>query len=71
MAVLMLDLVDRIRPGAFVSAFDFKAVNPCLRPAPARRQGNGQRERLLAAGGIGGPHREHRDRNGAHATIRP
>jgi 3-methylfumaryl-CoA hydratase len=34
MAVLMLDLVDRIRPGAFVSAFDFKAVSPAFVPHP-------------------------------------
>jgi 3-methylfumaryl-CoA hydratase len=29
-AVLMLDLVDRVSPGAFVSSFDFKAVNPAF-----------------------------------------
>jgi 3-methylfumaryl-CoA hydratase len=34
MAVLMLDLVDRVRPGAFVSSFDFKAVNPAFAPHP-------------------------------------
>jgi 3-methylfumaryl-CoA hydratase len=33
-AVLMLDLVDRINPGALVSAFDFKAVNPAFVPHP-------------------------------------
>jgi 3-methylfumaryl-CoA hydratase len=32
MAVLMLDLVDRVSPGAPVSAFDFKAVNPAFVP---------------------------------------
>ena len=34
MAVLMLDLVDRVSPGAFVSSFDFKAVNPAFVPHP-------------------------------------
>ncbi len=33
-AVLMLDLVDRVSPGALVSAFDFKAVNPAFVPDP-------------------------------------
>ena len=33
-AVLMLDLVDRVRPGAAVSAFEFKAVNPAFVPHP-------------------------------------
>src|SRR4029453_12305830 len=37
-AVLMLDLVDRINPGALVSAFDFKAVNPALVPPPLARR---------------------------------
>jgi hydroxyacyl-ACP dehydratase HTD2-like protein with hotdog domain len=30
----MLDLVDRVSPGAFVSSFDFKAVNPAFVPHP-------------------------------------
>jgi len=33
LAVLMLDLVDRVSPG-MVSAFDFKAVNPAFVPHP-------------------------------------
>jgi 3-methylfumaryl-CoA hydratase len=33
-AVLMLDLVDRVSPGAFVSGFDFKALNPAFAPHP-------------------------------------
>jgi 3-methylfumaryl-CoA hydratase len=33
-AVLMLDLVDRVSPGAFVSSFEFKAVNPAFVPHP-------------------------------------
>ncbi len=33
-AVLMLDLVDRVSPGAFVSAFDFKALAPAFVPHP-------------------------------------
>jgi 3-methylfumaryl-CoA hydratase len=33
-AVLMLDLVDRVSPGASVSAFEFKAVNPTFVPHP-------------------------------------
>lgn len=33
-AVLMLDLVDRVSPGAAVSAFEFKAVNPAVVPHP-------------------------------------
>ena len=34
MAVLMLDLVDRVTPGASVSAFEFRAVNPTFVPHP-------------------------------------
>lgn len=34
MAVLMLDLVDRASPGAFVSSFAFKAVHPAFAPHP-------------------------------------
>jgi 3-methylfumaryl-CoA hydratase len=33
-AMLMLDLVDRVSPGAFVPGFDFKAVNPAFVPHP-------------------------------------
>jgi len=33
-AVLMLDLVDRVNPDATISAFDFKAVNPAFVPHP-------------------------------------
>jgi 3-methylfumaryl-CoA hydratase len=33
-AVLMLDLVDRVSPGAFVSAFEFKAASPAFVPHP-------------------------------------
>ncbi len=33
-AVLMLDLVDRVSPGATVSAFEFRAVNPAFVPHP-------------------------------------
>jgi 3-methylfumaryl-CoA hydratase len=33
-AVLMLDLVDRVSPGAFVSSFHFKAMNPAFVPHP-------------------------------------
>ena len=33
-AILMLDLADRVSPGAFVSSFDFKAVNPAFVPHP-------------------------------------
>jgi 3-methylfumaryl-CoA hydratase len=34
LAILMLDLVDRVSPGAFVSGFDFKALNPAFAPHP-------------------------------------
>lgn len=40
MAVLMLDLVDRASPGAMVSAFDFKAVNPAFVPHPLAVRAN-------------------------------
>jgi len=33
-AVLMLDLVDRATPGTFVSAFEFRAMNPACVPHP-------------------------------------
>jgi 3-methylfumaryl-CoA hydratase len=33
-AVLMHDLVDRVRPGAVVSSFDFRAVSPAFAPHP-------------------------------------
>src|SRR5262249_31046838 len=33
-AMLMLDLVDRVHPGALVSAFEFKAMSPAFVPHP-------------------------------------
>jgi 3-methylfumaryl-CoA hydratase len=34
MAVLMLDLIDRVRPDATIDSFTFKAVNPAFSPHP-------------------------------------
>jgi len=55
-AVLMLDLVDRVRPGSAVSAFDFKAVNPAFVPHPlavrAKTTADGFALRVESAGRI-------------------
>lgn len=68
MAVLMLDLVDRVRPGAFVSAFEFRAVNPAFVPHPlavrAQAIETGLTLRVVSAGRVVST-------GTAHATIRP
>jgi 3-methylfumaryl-CoA hydratase len=55
-AILMLDLVDRVTPGAFVSSFDFKAVNPAFVPHPlavrAKTTADGFALRVESAGRI-------------------
>jgi 3-methylfumaryl-CoA hydratase len=55
-AVLMLDLVDRVSPGAFVSSFDFKAVSPAFVPHPlavkAKTTADGFALRVESAGRI-------------------
>ena len=68
MAVLMLDLVDRMSPGAFVSAFEFRAMNPAFVPHPlAVRAKATEAEfalRVESAGRVAGT-------GTARATIRP
>jgi 3-methylfumaryl-CoA hydratase len=68
MAVLMLDLVDRMSPGAFVSAFEFRAVNPAFVPHPlavrAKAIETGFALRVESAGRVAST-------GTAHATIRP
>jgi 3-methylfumaryl-CoA hydratase len=68
MAVLMLDLVDRMSPGALVSAFEFRAVNPAFVPHPlavrAKADKAGFALRVESAGRVAST-------GTARATIRP
>ena len=40
MAVLMLDLLDRVRPDVFIAAFKFKALHPAFAPHPLSVKAN-------------------------------